>query len=140
MSRNQIIELKDGTFQIGQWVLNTENKAIFMEIDEAGDLPTAIAKADAYDDEDFKVSKSMVEIYGGIDAANNIIETFNELNAIALVHKKGIYDHENHEFLNQAQFEKFMDEESQKNETSDQDYITKGELEQHLKTIRFVTF
>lgn len=140
MRRNQIIELEDGTFQIGQWLLSLENKPIFMEIDEAKDLPSAIAKAEAYDDEDFKLSKANIDLYGGIDAAKSIIKTMNELNAVAIIHKKGIYDLKMYQFLDQAQFEAFIDEESNKIETSDLYHMTKGELELHLSTIRFLNF
>lgn len=140
MSRNQIIELEDGTFQIGHWVLNAENKAIFMEIDEAGDLPTAIAKADVYDDEDFKQAKHEIDFIGGIEGANRILKKMKEQNAVAILHTKNVFDESQLEYLNQAAFEKYLNDVSENSGETDQHFHGKWEIENNLKTIRFVTF
>lgn len=137
--RNQIREKDDGTFEIGKWLINKENKVMFMEVAEADDLKQAIDLADAYDDMDFQQAKFEIDRIGGIDAAQIILNQMVETKTVAVFFKKDNFHLNQLRYVDQAAFEEWMDITSKNSGTSTDEFVGEWELKKNLKTIRFLT-
>ncbi|MPS92783.1 hypothetical protein [Comamonas sp.] len=137
--RNQIREKDDGTFEIGKWLINKENKVMFIEVAEADDLKQAIDLADVYDDMDFQQAKFEVDRIGGIDTAQKILNELVETKTVAVFFKKDNFHLDQLRYVDQAAFEEWMDITSKNNGISNEDFVGEWELKNNLKTIRFLS-
>ncbi|ENM1363405.1 hypothetical protein AB6R28_002366 [Acinetobacter baumannii] len=114
--QNQIRQLEDGTFEIGTWIQNTNGEVVFFDATSAKTLEEANKIADELDDQEFKLAKSEIDMLGGIQGANKVLELMNENEAVAVEFDKNRFDINELKFYNQKDFEQRMD-----------DYLDNGE-------------
>ncbi|MDU6100628.1 MAG: hypothetical protein E6657_07570 [Acinetobacter sp.] len=119
--QNQIRQLEDGTFEIGTWIQNANGEVVFFDATSAKTLEEANKIADELDDQEFKLAKSEIDMLGGIQGANKVLELMNENEAVAVEFDKNHFDINELKFYNQKDFEQRMD-----------DYLDNGENATYL--------
>ncbi|MFX5166699.1 hypothetical protein ABTC61_05970 [Acinetobacter baumannii] len=119
--QNQIRQLEDGTFEIGTWIQNANGEVVFFDATSAKTLEEANKIADELDDQEFKLAKSEIDMLGGIQGANKVLELMNENEAVAVEFDKNRFDINELKFYNQKDFEQRMD-----------DYLENGETATYL--------
>ncbi|ENK7283025.1 hypothetical protein SLL31_003772, partial [Acinetobacter baumannii] len=103
--QNQIRQLEDGTFEIGTWIQNANGEVVFFDATSAKTLEEANKIADELDDQEFKLAKSEIDMLGGIQGANKVLELMNENEAVAVEFDKNRFDINELKFYNQKDFE-----------------------------------
>ncbi len=137
--QNQIRQLEDGTFEIGTWIQNANGEVVFFDATSAKTLEEANKIADELDDQEFKLAKSEIDMLGGIQGANKVLELMNENEAVAVEFDKNRYDINELKFYNQKDFEQRMDDYLDNGETATYLYAD-FEIQSLLHKTRFLKF
>ncbi|EKP53328.1 hypothetical protein APB90_15245 [Acinetobacter baumannii] len=137
--QNQIRQLEDGTFEIGTWIQNANGEVVFFDATSAKTLEEANKIADELDDQEFKLAKSEIDMLGGIQGANKVLELMNENEAIAVEFDKNHFDINELKFYNQKDFEQRMDDYLDNGETATYLYAD-FEIQSLLHKTRFLKF
>ncbi|WP_151750476.1 hypothetical protein, partial [Acinetobacter seifertii] len=136
---NQIRQLEDGTFEIGTWIQNANGEVVFFDATSAKTLEEANKIADELDDQEFKLAKSEIDMLGGIQGANKVLELMNENEAVAVEFDKNHFDINELKFYNQKDFEQRMDDYLDNGETATYLYAD-FEIQSLLHKTRFLKF
>lgn len=137
--QNQIRQLEDGTFEIGTWNQNANGEVVFFDATSAKTLEEANKIADELDDQEFKLAKSEIDMLGGIQGANKVLELMNENEAVAVEFDKNRFDINELKFYNQKDFEQRMDDYLENGETATYLYAD-FEIQSLLHKTRFLKF
>ncbi|EXE72022.1 hypothetical protein SAMN02799632_03447 [Acinetobacter pittii] len=137
--QNQIRQLEDGTFEIGTWIQNANGEVVFFDATSAKTLEEANKIADELDDQEFKLVKSEIDMLGGIQGANKVLELMNENEAVAVEFDKNHFDINELKFYNQKDFEQRMDDYLDNGETATYLYAD-FEIQSLLHKTRFLKF
>ncbi|HAV5328238.1 hypothetical protein VXQ16_10380 [Acinetobacter baumannii] len=137
--QNQIRQLEDGTFEIGTWIQNANGEVVFFDATSAKTLEEANKIADELDDQEFKLAKSELDMLGGIQGANKVLELMNENEAVAVEFDKNRFDINELKFYNQKDFEQRMDDYLDNGETATYLYAD-FEIQSLLHKTRFLKF
>ncbi len=137
--QNQIRQLEDGTFEIGTWIQNANGEVVFFDATSAKTLEEANKIADELDDQEFKLAKSEIDMLGGIQGANKVLELMNENEAVAVEFDKNHFDINELKFYNQKDFEQRMDDYLDNDETATYLYAD-FEIQSLLHKTRFLKF
>ncbi|HCA5151233.1 hypothetical protein KWD63_14795 [Acinetobacter baumannii] len=137
--QNQIRQLEDGTFEIGTWIQNANGEVVFFDATSAKTLEEANKIADELDDQEFKSAKSEIDMLGGIQGANKVLELMNENEAVAVEFDKNRFDINELKFYNQKDFEQRMDDYLENGETATYLYAD-FEIQSLLHKTRFLKF
>ncbi|EPG8808201.1 hypothetical protein OV704_001572, partial [Acinetobacter baumannii] len=137
--QNQIRQLEDGTFEIGTWIQNANGEVVFFDATSAKTLEEANKIADELDDQEFKLAKSEIDMLGGIQGANKVLELMNENEAVAVEFDKNRFDINELKFYNQKDFEQRMDDYLDNGETATYLYAD-FEIQSLLHKTRFLKF
>ncbi|AHB93289.1 hypothetical protein [Acinetobacter baumannii] len=137
--QNQIRQLEDGTFEIGTWIQNANGEVVFFDATSAKTLEEANKIADELDDQEFKLAKSEIDMLGGIQGANKVLELMNENEAVAVEFDKNRFDINELKFYNQKDFEQRMDDYLENGETATYLYAD-FEIQSLLHKTRFLKF
>ncbi|HFF4959267.1 TPA: hypothetical protein ACGDKZ_002216, partial [Acinetobacter baumannii] len=137
--QNQIRQLEDGTFEIGTWIQNANGEVVFFDATSAKTLEEANKIADELDDQEFKLAKSEIDMLGGIQGANKVLELMNENEAVAVEFDKNHFDINELKFYNQKDFEQRMDDYLDNGETATYLYAD-FEIQSLLHKTRFLKF
>ncbi|EMJ3295791.1 TPA: hypothetical protein JIU35_11960 [Acinetobacter baumannii] len=137
--QNQIRQLEDGTFEIGTWIQNANGEVVFFDATSAKTLEEANKIADELDDQEFKLAKSEIDMLGGIQGANKVLELMNENEAVAVEFDKNHFDINELKFYNQKDFEQRMDDYLENGETATYLYAD-FEIQSLLHKTRFLKF
>ncbi|KQF52202.1 hypothetical protein APC05_08450 [Acinetobacter pittii] len=137
--QNQIRQLEDGTFEIGTWIQNANGEVVFFDATSAKTLEEANKIADELDDQEFKLAKSEIDMLGGIQGANKVLELMNENEAVAVEFDKNHFDINVLKFYNQKDFEQRMDDYLDNGETATYLYAD-FEIQSLLHKTRFLKF
>ncbi|MBA2969337.1 hypothetical protein [Acinetobacter baumannii] len=137
--QNQIRQLEDGTFEIGTWIQNANGEVVFFDVTSAKTLEEANKIADELDDQEFKLAKSEIDMLGGIQGANKVLELMNENEAVAVEFDKNHFDINELKFYNQKDFEQRMDDYLDNGETATYLYAD-FEIQSLLHKTRFLKF
>lgn len=137
--QNQIRQLEDGTFEIGTWIQNANGEVVFFDATSAKTLEEANKIADELDDQEFKLAKSELDMFGGIQGANKVLELMNENEAVAVEFDKNHFDINELKFYNQKDFEQRMDDYLENGETATYLYAD-FEIQSLLHKTRFLKF
>ncbi|HAV5365881.1 TPA: hypothetical protein JI073_12085 [Acinetobacter baumannii] len=137
--QNQIRQLEDGTFEIGTWIQNANGEVVFFDATSAKTLEEANKIADELDDQEFKLAKSELDMLGGIQGANKVLELMNENEAVAVEFDKNHFDINELKFYNQKDFEQRMDDYLDNGETATYLYAD-FEIQSLLHKTRFLKF
>ncbi|BBT50962.1 hypothetical protein [Acinetobacter baumannii] len=137
--QNQIRQLEDGTFEIGTWNQNANGEVVFFDATSAKTLEEANKIADELDDQEFKLAKSEIDMLGGIQGANKVLELMNENEAVAVEFDKNHFDINELKFYNQKDFEQRMDDYLDNGETATYLYAD-FEIQSLLHKTRFLKF
>ncbi|EXA93404.1 MULTISPECIES: hypothetical protein [Acinetobacter calcoaceticus/baumannii complex] len=137
--QNQIRQLEDGTFKIGTWIQNANGEVVFFDATSAKTLEEANKIADELDDQEFKLAKSEIDMLGGIQGANKVLELMNENEAVAVEFDKNHFDINELKFYNQKDFEQRMDDYLDNGETATYLYAD-FEIQSLLHKTRFLKF
>lgn len=137
--QNQIRQLEDGTFEIGAWIQNANGEVVFFDATSAKTLEEANKIADELDDQEFKLAKSEIDMLGGIQGANKVLELMNENEAVAVEFDKNRFDINELKFYNQKDFEQRMDDYLENGETATYLYAD-FEIQSLLHKTRFLKF
>ncbi|HEM7138030.1 TPA: hypothetical protein U2K47_003316 [Acinetobacter baumannii] len=137
--QNQIRQLEDGTFEIGTWIQNANGEVVFFDATSAKTLKEANKIADELDDQEFKLAKSEIDMLGGIQGANKVLELMNENEAVAVEFDKNRFDINELKFYNQKDFEQRMDDYLENGETATYLYAD-FEIQSLLHKTRFLKF
>ncbi len=137
--QNQIRQLEDGTFEIGTWIQNANGDVVFFDATSAKTLEEANKIADELDDQEFKLAKSEIDMLGGIQGANKVLELMNENEAVAVEFDKNHFDINELKFYNQKDFEQRMDDYLDNGETATYLYAD-FEIQSLLHKTRFLKF
>ncbi len=137
--QNQIRQLEDGTFEIGTWIKNANGEVVFFDATSAKTLEEANKIADELDDQEFKLAKSEIDMLGGIQGANKVLELMNENEAVAVEFDKNHFDINELKFYNQKDFEQRMDDYLDNGETATYLYAD-FEIQSLLHKNRFLKF
>ncbi|TPS70572.1 hypothetical protein [Acinetobacter baumannii] len=137
--QNQIRQLEDGTFEIGTWIQNANGEVVFFDATSTKTLEEANKIADELDDQEFKLAKSEIDMLGGIQGANKVLELMNENEAVAVEFDKNSFDINELKFYNQKDFEQRMDDYLDNGETATYLYAD-FEIQSLLHKTRFLKF
>ncbi|MFV5485401.1 hypothetical protein [Acinetobacter baumannii] len=137
--QNQIRQLEGGTFEIGTWIQNANGEVVFFDATSAKTLEEANKIADELDDQEFKLAKSEIDMLGGIQGANKVLELMNENEAVAVEFDKNRFDINELKFYNQKDFEQRMDDYLENGETATYLYAD-FEIQSLLHKTRFLKF
>ncbi|ENV24013.1 hypothetical protein F962_03787 [Acinetobacter baumannii NIPH 190] len=137
--QNKIRQLEDGTFEIGTWIQNANGEVVFFDATSAKTLEEANKIADELDDQEFKLVKSEIDMLGGIQGANKVLELMNENEAVAVEFDKNHFDINELKFYNQKDFEQRMDDYLDNGETATYLYAD-FEIQSLLHKTRFLKF
>ncbi|MGQ1362148.1 hypothetical protein ACT4WY_19580 (plasmid) [Acinetobacter baumannii] len=137
--QNQIRQLEDGTFEIGTWIQNANGEVVFFDATSAKTLEEANKIADELDDQEFKLAKSEIDMLGGIQGANKVLELMNENEAVAVKIDKNHFDINELKFYNQKDFEQRMDDYLDNGKTATYLYAD-FEIQSLLHKTRFLKF
>ncbi|HFG7010897.1 hypothetical protein FJU76_17195 [Acinetobacter baumannii] len=137
--QNQIRQLEDGTFEIGTWIQNANGEVVFFDATSAKTLEEANKIADELDDQEFKLAKSEIDMLGGIQGANKVLELMNENEAVAVEFDKNHFDINELKFYDQKDFEQRMDDYLDNGETATYLYAD-FEIQSLLHKTRFLKF
>ncbi len=137
--QTQIRQLEDGTFEIGTWIQNANGEVVFFDATSAKTLEEANKIADELDDQEFKLAKSEIDMLGGIQGANKVLELMNENEAVAVEFDKNHFDINELKFYNQKDFEQRMDDYLDNGETATYLYAD-FEIQSLLHKTRFLKF
>ncbi|MBD8884294.1 hypothetical protein [Acinetobacter baumannii] len=137
--QNQIRQLEDGTFEIGTWIQNANGEVVFFDATSAKTIEEANKIADELDDQEFKLAKSEIDMLGGIQGANKVLELMNENEAVAVEFDKNRFDINELKFYNQKDFEQRMDDYLENGETATYLYAD-FEIQSLLHKTRFLKF
>ncbi|HEN9552854.1 hypothetical protein [Acinetobacter baumannii] len=137
--QSQIRQLEDGTFEIGTWIQNANGEVVFFDATSAKTLEEANKIADELDDQEFKLAKSEIDMLGGIQGANKVLELMNENEAVAVEFDKNHFDINELKFYNQKDFEQRMDDYLDNGETATYLYAD-FEIQSLLHKTRFLKF
>ncbi|HCA5106534.1 TPA: hypothetical protein MW138_002904 [Acinetobacter baumannii] len=137
--QNQIRQLEDGTFEIGTLNQNANGEVVFFDATSAKTLEEANKIADELDDQEFKLAKSEIDMLGGIQGANKVLELMNENEAVAVEFDKNHFDINELKFYNQKDFEQRMDDYLDNGETATYLYAD-FEIQSLLHKTRFLKF
>ncbi|MFA3239097.1 hypothetical protein KWD51_13575 [Acinetobacter baumannii] len=137
--QNQIRQLEDGTFEIGTWIQNANGEVVFFDATSAKTLEEANKIADELDDQEFKLAKSEIDMLGGIQGANKVLELMNENEAVAVEFDKNRFDINELKFYIQKDFEQRMDDYLDNGETATYLYAD-FEIQSLLHKTRFLKF
>ncbi|WP_272415856.1 hypothetical protein [Acinetobacter baumannii] len=124
---------------MGTWIQNANGEVVFFDATSAKTLEEANKIADELDDQEFKLAKSEIDMLGGIQGANKVLELMNENEAVAVEFDKNRFDINELKFYNQKDFEQRMDDYLDNGETATYLYAD-FEIQSLLHKTRFLKF
>lgn len=104
---NHIRQRPDGSFEIGMWNLYPDDIPRFSDLAEAPDLEKAIEIAEALDEYFFSQAKFEIDIIGGIESANTILDNLKKTKTFAIIFEKDKFDLETVQYLDEAKYKEW---------------------------------